>query len=464
MTRSLTSSSSSSSSSPNGGTDLDVAVIGGGIIGCATAREMLSRRPNLKVGIFEKEQGLGMHQTRNNSGVVHAGMYYKPGSMKARFCVEGMRKMYEYCDAKKIPKNGKLIMAVEEHELPGLEAIYERGNENGVPGLEMVDADGIQQLEPNARGLKAVWSPETGIVDFQKVCLSYAEDVRAGGGEIHTGFHFKNLGQYVSIGFCLRLSLSPPLSLSLSLSLSKRVITCAGLHSDYVAKSGAGGSADPHITPFRGAWLTVKEEYLDLVKTNIYPVPDPRFPFLGVHFTPTMRNELLLGPNATLAFQREGYRYRNVNLRELLPTLMHPGVQKAMAQHLVTGVKEMFRDFFVGANLRRLQRYVPSLSHDHIEGWKSGVRAIAVNQNGILDEFVIEEGVKGRVMNVRNAPSPACTASLRLAQEIVDYAENYGIFSGIASDAASDVYLGKNTRIKKETEQLSLRLEGTSTN
>eukprot|EP00467_Chlorarachnion_reptans_P012609 CAMPEP_0114532178 /NCGR_PEP_ID=MMETSP0109-20121206/26516_1 /TAXON_ID=29199 /ORGANISM="Chlorarachnion reptans, Strain CCCM449" /LENGTH=439 /DNA_ID=CAMNT_0001715203 /DNA_START=156 /DNA_END=1476 /DNA_ORIENTATION=- len=401
---------------------LDVAIIGGGIIGCATARELLERRPDLKLGILEKEDGLGMHQTSHNSGVIHAGMYYKPGSMKAKFCVAGMKKMYDYCDKKKIPyrKNGKLIMAIREDEVEGLENIMERGLQNGVPGLEMVDADGIRQIEPNASGIKAVWSPATGIVDFQQVCFGYAEDVKEHGGTITKGFKMEKLAAEKD---AVRIFSSDGREV-----LARKVITCAGLYSDHVAKSGGGGAMDPQIAPFRGAWLTVKQEYLDIVKANIYPVPDPRFPFLGVHFTPTMKNELLLGPNATLAFQREGYRYRDVNFSEFLQTLAHPGLQKTMAQHIATGVKEMFRDFVIDANLRRLQQYVPTLSKEMIEGWKSGVRAIAIDQNGILDEFVIEEGIPGRVINIRNAPSPACTASLRIAEEVVDRAEHLGFF------------------------------------
>eukprot|EP00471_Norrisiella_sphaerica_P011555 CAMPEP_0184501628 /NCGR_PEP_ID=MMETSP0113_2-20130426/48165_1 /TAXON_ID=91329 /ORGANISM="Norrisiella sphaerica, Strain BC52" /LENGTH=426 /DNA_ID=CAMNT_0026890451 /DNA_START=133 /DNA_END=1413 /DNA_ORIENTATION=- len=413
-------------------TDLDVAVIGGGIVGCATAREMLERYPNLRVGIFEKETQLGMHQTRNNSGVIHAGMYYKPGSMKARFCVAGAKKMYEYCESRGIPykKNGKLIMAVKDYELKGLQTVYERGIENGVPGLEMISSEGIREIEPNARGIKAIWSPETGIVDFQKVCHTYAQDVKKGGGSVSTGFKMTKM-EIVRDGTGDGSEIVTIFSDDGRKIKANRVITCGGLYSDHVAKSGGGGAADPQITPFRGAWLTVKKEYLDLVNTNIYPVPDPRFPFLGVHFTPTMRDEILLGPNATLAFQREGYNYRDVNLRELFETITHPGLQKTMAQHITTGAKEMFRDFFLSANLARLQQYVPCLERKHIEGWKSGVRAIAVNQEGILDEFVIEEGVPGRIINVRNAPSPACTASLQIAEEVITRADDVNFFQGL---------------------------------
>jgi len=401
---------------------LDVAIIGGGIIGTATAREVLERNPKLKVGIFEKEDGLGLHQTSHNSGVIHAGMYYKPGSLKAKFCVEGMKRMYAYCDSKNIPyrKNGKLILAVKEHEKKGLRAILERGRQNGVPGLELIGPDAIRELEPNATGVEAVWSPETGIVDFQKVCFSYADDVRKAGGTITTGFKVKNL-QPDSEGVDIHAEDGRSVR-------ATHVITCAGLYSDKVAKSGGGGKGQPHIAPFRGAWLTVKEEYLDLVKCNIYPVPDPRLPWLGVHFTPTMKGEILLGPNATLAFQREGYRYRDINPVELAQTLTHPGVLKVFSTHLVSGIKEIYKDFVLSSQIARLQEYVPSITKDHIGGWKSGVRALAVNEDGILDEFVIEEGVPQRVINVRNAPSPACTASLRIAQGVVDSAEAAGFF------------------------------------
>ncbi|GAB5358753.1 hypothetical protein AAMO2058_000485600 [Amorphochlora amoebiformis] len=410
--------------------EVDVAVIGGGIIGCGTARELLERRPGLRVAVVEKEDDIALHQTSHNSGVIHAGMYYKPGSLKARFCVAGMKKMYKFCREKGIAhrKTGKLIVAVREDERAVLNSIFTKGQQNGVPGLEMLDAKQIKEIEPNAAGVEAIWSPETGIVDFAKVCQAYAQDVEAMGGEIILNFDVKRIDAVGSRGVVLEEregSESGRRSV-----MAKRVITCAGLQSDYVARSGGGGSQNPMIAPFRGAWLTVKDEYVDMVKTNIYPVPDPRLPFLGVHITPTMNNELLLGPNATLAFQREGYRYRDINIAETLRTLAHPGMLKIARKHMVTGMHEIYRDFITSANLGRLQKYIPSLTGDHIKGWKCGVRAIAIDQNGILDEFIIEEGVPGRVMHVRNAPSPACTASLQIAEEVVNKAEHFGFFSG----------------------------------
>ena len=413
---------------------LDVAVVGGGIIGCGVAREVLERHPNLRVGVLEKEATLGSHQTRNNSGVIHAGMYYKPGSLKARFCVEGAARMYAYCERRGVPhrRAGKLIVAVEDEERGRLRDIYERGVENGVPGLEIVGPDAIREIEPSARGVEAIWSPNTGIVDFQAVCESYAEDVRRAGGSCEFGFKVVRIeragcgdqahSSSDSVGGLHRVVAADGRTV-----LARRVITAGGLHADALAHMG-GGSPSPAVVPFRGTWLLVKPEYKDMVKTNIYPVPNPKLPFLGVHITPTMRGELLLGPNAILATKREGYTYADFNLRETAAALAQPGLWKLVCRHFAQGVGEVYRDWVLSASVAELRRYVPALTRDHIDGRTSGVRAIALDNDGIMDEFAIEDVGDG-VMHVRNAPSPACTASLRIAEEVVTRAEKAGFFS-----------------------------------
>jgi L-2-hydroxyglutarate oxidase LhgO len=393
----------------------DVAVIGAGILGLGTARELLHRHPKLKLTVLDKEPVIGRHQTGHNSGVIHSGIYYAPGSLKAKLCVEGSREMYAFCAERGIPTDrcGKVIVAVTEDELPRLENLHQRGTANGVEGLEMIGPERLPELEPHCEGVKALWSPNTGIVDYSLVNAAYAQDVAAVGGELL-------LGREVS-GLQMR-----PDGMVLSTSggdvEARRVVACAGLHADRLARL-TGGAGDPQIVPFRGDYWMLRPDRRHLARNLIYPVPDPSFPFLGVHFTRRIEDgSVWLGPNAVLAFAREGYERLNVRPGELIQALRYPGFQKLAAQYWKTGLAEMVRDFSKAAFLRSLQRYVPSLTLADLVPGPSGVRAQALSRDGTLvDDFVFD--VQGtQVIHVRNAPSPAATSSLAIARLIADKA------------------------------------------
>ncbi|CAJ0564690.1 unnamed protein product, partial [Mesorhabditis spiculigera] len=389
----------------------DVVVVGGGIVGCATAREILLERPNLKVAVIEKEAQLAPHQSGNNSGVIHAGIYYTPGSLKARLCVEGMKLAYEFFDRRKFPykKTGKLIVAVEPVEVDRLMHLYERGVQNGVPDLELVDGDRIKEFEPHCKGLKAIWSPHTGIVDWGAVTREYANDFREKGGEVLLHHPLRAFGQSGDPEYPVRIvsdADKAPL-------LTKYVITCAGLQSDRVAQL-SGCSRDPKIVPFRGEYLLLKPEKRHLVKTNIYPVPDPRFPFLGVHFTPRMNGDVWLGPNAVLAYKREGYSYFSVSPRDLFESLSYSGMQKLVGKYFNYGIKEFYRGIFIRAQVKQLQRFVPELKFSDVTRGPSGVRAQAMDAQGnLVDDFVFD-AAEG---------DPGATSSLAIAKMITERAQ-----------------------------------------
>jgi L-2-hydroxyglutarate oxidase LhgO len=392
----------------------DIAIVGGGIVGLATGRELLLRHPHLKLVVLEKEALLATHQTGHNSGVIHSGIYYKPGSLKAKLCVEGRRLAWEYCDQKQIPYNncGKLIVATEEHELPLLDDLYARGIANGIENLEVVDAAGIAQREPYCRGIKAIWSPVTGIVDWGQVARAYGDDIREAGGDIFTGREVRAIEARNG---------STLLKTSDGEYEARYVITCGGLQSDRLAKM-TGGKSDPKIVPFRGDYLILKPEKRYLVKGNIYPVPDPNFPFLGVHFTPRMNGDIWLGPNAVLAFAREGYTFTTINPGDLLETLTYSGFIKLASKYFSTGMGEMYRDVLRSAYVKALQRYIPELKVEDTLPGPSGVRAQAMMSDGTqVDDFVFEG--EGHTMHVRNAPSPAATSSLAIGKYIADDAD-----------------------------------------
>ncbi|HVA29110.1 MAG TPA: L-2-hydroxyglutarate oxidase [Candidatus Baltobacteraceae bacterium] len=392
----------------------DIAIVGGGIVGLATGRELLERHPHLKLVVLEKEDILAKHQTGHNSGVIHSGIYYKPGSLKAKLCVEGRRSLWAYADRKGIPyKNvGKLIVATEERELPLLDGLYERGVANGIENLEFVDAAGITEREPHARGIKAIFSPVTGIIDYGVVARAYGDDIKAAGGEIYTGAAVKAITR--KNGACI-------LDTNQGDYEAKNVITCGGLQSDRLAKMTGGGS-DPKIVPFRGDYLILKPEKRYLVKGNIYPVPDPSFPFLGVHFTPRMNGDIWLGPNAVLAFAREGYTFTTINPADLFETLTYAGFIKLASKYFSTGMGEMYRDLLRSAYVKALQRYIPELQAEDTLPGPSGVRAQAMMSDGSqVDDFVFEGDTN--VMHVRNAPSPAATSSLAIGRYISDDAD-----------------------------------------
>jgi L-2-hydroxyglutarate oxidase LhgO len=392
----------------------DIAIVGGGIVGLATGRELLARHPHLKLIVLEKEDILASHQTGHNSGVIHSGIYYKPGSLKAQLCTEGRKSLWEYCDAKQIPyKNvGKLIVATEESELPNLEELHRRGVANGIEGLEIVDEAGIREREPYCRGIKAIFSPVTGIVDYGVVARSYGDDILAAGGEVETGREVTGMDRKSGISI---------LHTKKGDVEAKYVVACGGLMADRLAKmSGAPG--DPKIVPFRGDYLILKPEKRYLVKGNIYPVPDPSFPFLGVHFTPRMNGDIWLGPNAVLAFAREGYNFTTINFGDLFETLTYSGFIKMAGKYFSTGMGEMYRDVLRTAYVKALQRYIPELKVEDTLTGPSGVRAQAMMSDGsMVDDFVFDGD--GGVVNVRNAPSPAATSSLAIGRYVADEAD-----------------------------------------
>ncbi len=387
----------------------DVTVVGAGIVGLATARELVGRHPRLRVAILDKEASPGKHQTGHNSGVIHSGIYYAPSSLKARLCIEGRRALWIYCRSKGIQVRavGKLIVALNENELSRLDALWERGTANGIEGLEMLDAAGIRAREPYCAGIRGIFSPATGIVDYGVVASALAQDVRDMQGEILANHRVTAISQTAGL---LHIHTSG------GIVRTRALIGCAGLYADRLAQM-TGGSRDPKIVPFRGDYLILKPDRHHLIKGNIYPVPDPAFPFLGAHFTPRMNGDVWLGPNAVLAFAREGYSFGTVNGAEILETMTYPGLIRLALKYPAVAAGEMYRDLVRNSYVAWLRRYIPQLkNHDVLPG-PSGVRAQAMNSDGTLvDDFVFEGS--GAVMHVRNAPSPAATASLAIGAYI----------------------------------------------
>ena len=392
----------------------DIVVVGAGIVGLAVAREWLQRHPGARLMILEKEADIARHQSGHNSGVIHSGIYYAPGSLKARACVSGAARMMAYCDEHEIPYRlcGKMIIATEEEELPRLDALYERGQANGVPGLEMIGPGRLKEIEPHAVGLKALWSPNTGIVDYRRVARSYAKEIEQAGGEIQTSTEV--------IGFEHR-SDATLVQTDRGDFEASRVVTCAGMWADRVARLG-GGDREPEIIPFRGDYFTLPSTRRHLVQTNIYPVPDPQFPFLGVHLTPRMNGEVWMGPNAVLAFARAGYRFHTLNVRDVIDTFRSRGFRRFARRHWQTGVDETRRDLSRRRFLASLQKFIPELKLSDLRPGPSGVRAQALSSDGeLVDDFIF--GRDGRTLHVRNAPSPAATSSLEIGAMIADELE-----------------------------------------
>ncbi|UYV74857.1 L2HGDH [Cordylochernes scorpioides] len=571
--------------------EYDVAVVGGGIVGLATAQELITRCPQLRIVLLEKEAKLvadmsridkgitlqhqsdiflcGMHQSGHNSGVIHAGIYYQPGSMKAKLCVEGMNLLYQYCDTHKIPykKCGKdvleagdlskslysyaqvrsasvsmelplvnvstcelrsvirfftaknetavnihrnlvsvygegcmsiqmvrrwrswflegrqnvhddersdrpvtatdnaavaavrnvveanrrvtideimirlppgieigcasigtimsdLIVAVTPEETQQIRTLLERGQKNGVRDLKVLSSKEILEYAPYCKGLQAIWSPHTGIIDYGRVCQQYGRHFQHQGGDIRLNFPVAAFTPVAesqdSTGPLHSIRISD--STGLKAVRARSVITAGGLFSDKLAQM-SGGSSDPKIIPFRGEYLVLRPNLTHLATTNIYPVPDPRFPFLGVHFTPRMDGSVWLGPNAVLAFKREGYTFKDISLSDLMEFSSYPGLRKLAQKYMYYGLQEMYRGLVPEAQVRQLQRYVPSLSLFDVTEGPAGVRAQALGRDGTLvDDFVFDCGLEGRVLHVRNAPSPAATSSLAIAKSVVDRA------------------------------------------
>jgi L-2-hydroxyglutarate oxidase LhgO len=390
---------------------IDVVVIGAGIVGLATARALLQRYPTLRLTVVDKERSIAQHQTGRNSGVLHSGLYYTPGSLKARLCVEGKAALVQYCDERGIPYNlcGKVVVATEPSELPRLDELYRRGQANGVPGLEMIGPERLREIEPHAFGIKAIYSPYTGIVDYERVAEAYAQDIRNAGGAIITNCAVQGIARR---GSMVRIETTAnPIE-------TRFLVACAGVYADRVAAM-SGAPRDPRIVPFRGDYYILKPERQNLIRALIYPVPDPAFPFLGVHSTLRMDGSMWLGPNAVLAFAREGYRRWDVNLSDLFEAVSYRGFQTLAFKFWRTGLDEMIRDFSTKLFVQAAQRFVPDLTpNDVIEG-PAGIRAQALTPDGkLVDDFVINQD--GPIVHVRNAPSPAATSSLAIGQSIAD--------------------------------------------
>jgi (S)-2-hydroxyglutarate dehydrogenase len=391
----------------------DIVLIGGGIVGLAVALEITKRFPRLRLLLLEKEDRVGQHQSSHNSGVIHSGVYYQPGSLKARLCVEGARAMIEFCRAHDIPHQvcGKVIVAVHQQEFPRLEELRRRGEVNGLTGLQMIGPEQLREIEPCASGLRALVVPSTGITDYALVCEKYAELIRAQGGTILTSTAVTGLRHLTSeVG----VETSGP-----SFS-TNYLINCAGLFSDRIAGM-AGGRPDIIIVPFRGEYYHLISQRSSLVRALIYPVPDPQFPFLGVHFTRRVSGTVDAGPNAVLAFRREGYRRTDLNLHDLASSLAFPGFWRMTAKHWRSGLDEFHRSFSKPAFVRALQRLLPELRAEDLIPGGSGVRAQALRRDGTLvDDFQFVPS--GRILHVLNVPSPAATASLVIGRTIVSTA------------------------------------------
>ncbi len=391
----------------------DVAIVGGGILGLAVARELTRVLPALSLCVLEREPEIATHQTGHNSGVVHAGIYYVPGSLKARLCVAGARELYEYCAERDIPfeQCGKVIVATDASELERLEELERRGQANEVPGLRRLDAEGIRELEPHAVGIAGLHSPATGIASFPAVARAYAQDVTAAGAEVVTG--------------CEVLGVRPGArSVSLEHSLGSteatHAIFCAGAWADRLAVA-AGADPDPRIVPFRGAYLRLKPERAGLVRSLIYPVPDPSLPFLGVHLTKHIDGDVLIGPTALLAGARDAYSLKRVRARDVKDTLTWPGSWRMFAHWWRQGVSELRHAAIRAEFVRAAARYVPELRVQDVEPSFAGVRAQALARDGkLVDDFVFS--ATSRALHVRNAPSPAATSSLAIARHVVERA------------------------------------------
>lgn len=389
----------------------DVVVVGAGIVGLATSLKILEKNPSLKLLILEKENSVAQHQTGNNSGVIHSGIYYKPGSLKAQNCVRGYKMMIDFCNENEIRYDicGKVIVASSESEISAMENIMKRGIENGLNGLKRLRKEELKDYEPHIAGAAGIFVPQTGIIDYTEVSEKYLELIKNLGGAIEFGCELKDLR--VDTDQCEVIT-------SKGTFVSKLVATCTGLFSDRVAKM-----THPHlqlrIIPFRGEYFKLKNQAKHLVKTLIYPVPDPNFPFLGVHFTKMIDGEVECGPNAVLSFKREGYTKTSFNLRDALETMIWPGFHKVIKKNWRMGMGEYYRSLVKNSFVKALQKMVPEIEGKDLVDGGAGVRAQACDKKGgLLDDFYIVEDK--RVVHVCNAPSPAATASLSIGDYVSD--------------------------------------------
>lgn len=387
----------------------DVIVVGGGIVGLATAYQLLLATPTLKVTVLESSHTVGTGQSSRNSGVVHAGIYYKPGSDKATWCREGKARLEEYCRERSVPfdKRGKLVVAVRDEELPRLAALVTRARANGVVVEELTGSE-VTDREPNVTGIAGLWTPETAITDFQKVCDALAADIVALGGEVVVNCRVTALREHAG-EVSVACATGPARS-------ARTVVVCAGLQADRMARA-SGAVTRNRIVPFRGSWLIVDPALRDVVTSNIYPVPVEGLPFLGVHLTPRLDGEIWVGPNALLALARHGARPWSVSPRDLSNSLAFPGLWRLAAQQYGTAAGEFVRDRFLGMMAREVRRYVPSITKKDLRRGPWGVRAQELRPDGsLVEDFSLS--VSPRILHVRNAPSPAATASLAIGAEL----------------------------------------------
>ncbi|WP_348810460.1 L-2-hydroxyglutarate oxidase [Flavobacterium maritimum] len=393
----------------------DFIIIGGGIVGLSTAYHLKKKNPRLKVLVLEKESGIAEHQTGHNSGVIHSGIYYKPGSLKAINCKKGYEQLIQFCNQNEIKYDlcGKIIVATDKEELPIMANIYNRGVANGLRGIKEISTEEIREIEPHCVGIKGIWVPQTGIINYKEVSGKYADLFVALGGEILFGQKVEDINsaengsEVQTLNNCFE---------------TKCIINCAGLYSDKVAKMINRG-IDVQILPFRGEYFNIKKEKEYLVKNLIYPVPNPNFPFLGVHFTRMVHGGVEAGPNAVLAFAREGYSNKVINYKEFFETLGHSGFQKVALKYWKDGMYEMYRSYSKVAFTKALQRLIPEIQKEDLVAGGAGVRAQACDSKGNLsDDFLIFE--HNNVINVCNAPSPAATSSLAIGESIASLALN----------------------------------------
>ena len=393
---------------------LDVIIVGGGIVGLATAHRLLESNPALKIALFEKEKMVSMHQTGNNSGVIHSGLYYKPGSLKAKNCIEGYHQLIDYCQKEEIPfeLTGKIVVASTQDQRVQLENLFQRGQQNGLDGLKKLSLEEMREHEPHVIGVEGMWVPQTGIVDYRAVAAKLAQGIQAKGCELHLGEKVTDITKGLSYSI---------VETDKAVYEAKLIINCAGLYSDQVAQWTQKEPLDVRIVPFRGEYFKLRKDKEYLVKNLIYPVPDPNFPFLGVHFTRMMRGGVEAGPNAVLAFKKEGYKKLGISAKEVWDTLTWPGFQKVAAKYWETGLGEMYRSFSKEAFTKALQGLIPEIQIDDLVEGGAGVRAQACDRNGgLLDDFSIVQDEK--VINILNAPSPAATSSLSIGKTVAEMA------------------------------------------
>jgi (S)-2-hydroxyglutarate dehydrogenase len=392
----------------------DIVVIGAGIVGLATAFQIKKKKPNLRLLVLEKESTLAAHQTGHNSGVIHSGLYYKPGSLKAINCIEGYNRLIEFCDIYDVPYElcGKIVVATKAEEIPQLNFLLARGKENGLENLKELNISQLKEIEPHVKGVAGIQVPQTGIINYTRVCEKYAELLKEMNGEILLGERVSSISESAGVSTVVTQKGSYDTAL---------VINCAGLYSDKVAQFTEREPVDLRIIPFRGEYYELKPEKQYLVKHLIYPVPDPNFPFLGVHFTRMIEGGVEAGPNAVLAFKREGYKKLDFNLGEFTETLAWPGFRKVAAKYWKTGMGEYYRSFSKAAFTKALQGLIPEITADDLIPGGAGVRAQACDYSGgLIDDFKIIENKQA--INICNAPSPAATSSLAIGNTVAEMA------------------------------------------